>query len=278
MCPFHSFQLCWKQRRAAGNLKYFCFLLQETTNLSSCLQCSYTYRSAASAAGLQDGVAVCICRTLASVPNTNRPWRDRPFEGAPLWCCLAALPGHPLQLLTSSVYVYVCACICTKEKGRGDSFPRGGAAGPLGVSVATRSAAPARGQGTAAALASVAQCRHGASRASLRVGQGWARKGCTATALLLPEQDFDNLAARRFAQEEIVLLVWPCCVRGVHLRVVWSSSRMGRYSHLCSQKLIPCVGLLETTNKYSVSTFTFPDKNEVVWPEAETFTGSSIWC
>lgn len=63
MCPFHSFQLCWKQRNAAGKLKYFCFLLQETTNLSSCLQCSYAYRSAASAVGLQGGVAEFVPAT-----------------------------------------------------------------------------------------------------------------------------------------------------------------------------------------------------------------------
>ena len=47
--------------------------------------------------------------------------------------------------------VYLRLCMCTDAKGRGGSFPRGGAAGPLEVSVVPRSAAPALRQGTAAA-------------------------------------------------------------------------------------------------------------------------------
>lgn len=161
MCPFCSFQLYWKQRSAAGKLQYFCFLFQETTNLSSCLQCSYTHIcSKCSRPSGWSGRLYLPCISVGT--RHGQAW------GAPLCCCSAAAPGHPRPLLTSSIYVYVCARICTKEKGRGASFPRGGAAGPLGVSVAPRSAAPARGRGTAVAP-SVPPCRRGAS---LRMGQG----------------------------------------------------------------------------------------------------------
>lgn len=92
----------------------------------------------------------------------------------------------------------------------------------------------------------------------------------------------NNLAARFFAQEKEDHS--PCLTpasEGVQApspapsEQSQSSSLLGRHSSSLQLKLFSCVGLLETMNKYSISTFTFLDINEVTWPEAEA---SGVYC
>lgn len=92
-----------------------------------------------------------------------------------------------------------------------------------------------------------------------------------------PGQACALLAARFFAREKEDCS--PCLTpfstgvqapSPVPVEQSCSGSLLGRHSPSLQLKLISCVGLLETMNKYSISTVTFFDINEVTWPEAET--------
>lgn len=91
---------------------------------------------------------------------------------------------------------------------------------------------------------------------------------------------YNNVAATFFAPKKDPL-VWPPFSERPQApspalsEQSQSCSSLSRHSPSLQLKLFSCVGLLETMNKYNISTFTFLDTNEVTLPEAET---SGFYC
>lgn len=196
MCPFCSFQLYWKQRSAAGKLQYFCFLFSRDYKpvLLSAVQL-HTHLQ-------QVQQAFRVEWPFVSAMHQRR-YPTRTGLGCTSVLLLSCSPGPPP---TAPHLIYLRVCMCSymhKGKGPWRFLPARWSCRAAGGQCcpAQRRSRPGSGHGRGSLSTAVPPRSEPANGAGL----SWA--GCAATALLLPDQDFDNLAARRFAREEIVPLV-----------------------------------------------------------------------